>query len=257
MYTKHARCRKRELQRSERNTKVLQPKSSLQLPFDALYAQDNRIISNFLGIKCAVLKSVLTGGTSKTTFMPLTTQRLNILADDCLPALFALWRLPFCTLRLTIQTPSITILLDVGHALLERIATLSTEEMSIMPIFTQGNHMLPNYRRLAMFASRCKVFMPVKVTVKPQSLVAIFCYSLSFYFRKLLSLCTAPDSVDTLSTVLRWFGTDFQGFKSSSAGEADKALRVEVLRSSAELHYTSFDWQLTLMAGSSCPFASL
>jgi hypothetical protein len=188
--------------------------------------------------------------------MPLTTQRLNILADDCFPALLALWRLPFSTLCLAIQTPSITILLDVGHALLERIAAFSTEEMSIMPIFAQGNHMLLNYRRFAVFASWCKVLMPVKVAVKPQSLVTIFCYGLSFDFRKLLSLRTALDSVDTLSTVLRWFGTDFQGFKSSSAGVADKALRMEVLRSSAELHHTSFDWQLTLMAGSSCPFAS-
>jgi hypothetical protein len=157
---------KRELQKSERNTKALLSKSSLQLPFDALYAQDNRFISNLLRVECTIFESVPAGGTSKATFMPLTTQRLNILADDCLSALLAFRGLSFCTLRLAIQTPSITIFLDMGHALLERIAAFSTEEMSIVPILTQSNHVLPDDRSFAMLAPRCKVLMPVKMTVK-------------------------------------------------------------------------------------------
>jgi hypothetical protein len=55
----------------------------------------------------------------------------------------------------------------MGHASLERIAALSTEEVSIVPIFTQGNHVLSNDGSLAVFASRSEVLMPVKVAVKP------------------------------------------------------------------------------------------
>jgi hypothetical protein len=194
----------KEFQRSERNTRASQNKSSLQLPFNALYAQDNRFISNLLGIERAILESVLAGGTSKATFMPFATQCLNVLADDCAPALLALRSLSFCTLRLAIQTPSITIFLDMGHALLERIAALSTEEMAIVPIFTQSNHMLTDDGSPAVFASRGKVLMPVKMTVKPQSLVTILCHGLAFDLRKLLALRTASDSVDALGTLLGW-----------------------------------------------------
>ena len=88
--------------------------------------------------------------------MPFTAQRLDILADDCFPALFAFRSLSFCALRLAIQTPGVPILLDMGHALLERIATFSTEEMSIVPIFAQSDHVLTNDRGLAVFAFWCE-----------------------------------------------------------------------------------------------------
>ena len=83
--------------------------------------------------------------------------------------------------------------------------------------------------------------MPVKMTVKAHSLVTIFCHGLPLDLRKLLSLRTQSNAVDTLSTFLLWFWADFQGFESSSAREANKALRMEMLMSSAELHHTSFN----------------
>jgi hypothetical protein len=46
--------------------------------------------------------------------------------------------------------------------------------------------------------------MPVKMTVKPQSLVTIFCHGLAFDLRKLLALRTASDPVDALGTLLGW-----------------------------------------------------
>ena len=66
---------------------------------------------------------------------------------------------------------------------------------------------------------------------------------------------TASDPMDTLSTILGRLWADLQGFESSSAREADEALRMEMLRSSAELDNTSFYWQLALMASGSRSFA--
>jgi hypothetical protein len=68
---------------------------------------------------------------------------------------------------LAVQAPCITVFFDVGHALLERVAAFSAEEMSIVPIFTQSYHVLPNNWSLAVFASWSKVLMPVKMTIKP------------------------------------------------------------------------------------------
>lgn len=97
--------------------------------------------------------------------------------------------------------------------------------------------------------------MPVKMTVETHSLVTVFRHGLPFDLRKLLPLRTQSNAVDTLSTFLLWFWADFQGFESGPAREANEAVRMEMLMSSAELHHTSFNRQLTLMAGSSCPFA--
>jgi hypothetical protein len=144
--------------------------------------------------------------------MPLTAQSLYILANDCFLALLAFRGLSFCTLRLAIQTPSIPILLDMGHTFLERIAAFRTEEVSIVPVLTQCNHVFSNDGSLAMFTTWSKVLMPVKMTIKPQSLITIFCHGLAFDLWELFSLCTTSDSVDALGTLLRGLRTNFERF---------------------------------------------
>jgi hypothetical protein len=143
---------------------IITPPSSLQLPLNALDAQNNSLISNFLRIECSIIEPSLTSGASKALVVPFTAHCLNVLANDWSLALLALGGLSFCTLCLTVQTPSITILLDMCHSFLERITTLSTKEVSIVPVLSQRDCMLSDDRSLTVFAFGGVVFMPIEMT---------------------------------------------------------------------------------------------
>lgn len=173
--------------------------------------------------------------------MPFSTHSLDILADDRLPALQAFRSSSLCTLGLAVQTPCVPILLDVAHTFLERISTLSAEEVSEMPVLAQCNRMLTDDRCLTMPASGGEEFMPVKMTVVSKSLIAILSNSLALNLWELLSLGTSLDPVEALGSVDLRLRTDFEGFESSSASETDEALRMEAFGGSTECYHTSFD----------------
>jgi len=167
---------------------------------------------------------------------------LNVLANDWSLALLALGSLSFCTLCLTVQTPSITILLDMCHSFLKRITTLSTKEVSIMPVLSQRDCMFSDDGCLAVLALRSVIFMPIEMTEIAKSWITVLRHGLAFNFWDGLALSSAFDSIETFSTFCRWLGMYFQRFQPSSATETYEALRMKMLRSSTELHHSALDW---------------
>lgn len=184
---------------------------------------------------------MIAGRATEAFIMPLASQSLHVLSNDWLLALLALRSLAFSTFRLAVQAPSITILLDMGHSLLERITTFGAEEVSIMPMLTEGNCVLANDGCLAVLAFGCEVLMEVKMAVVALSLVSIFGHSLTLDLFKWLSAGTTLDTVDTFSARCGWFRVNFERFQSCSAAEADKAFWMEVLGSSTQFYNTSLD----------------
>jgi hypothetical protein len=83
----------------------------------------------------------------------------------------------------------------MAHPFFERITTLSTEEVTVMPMLSKGNSMLSNDGSLAMLTPRGEVLMPVKVTVETQSLVTILSHRLSLNLWDLLSFSAALDAI--------------------------------------------------------------
>jgi hypothetical protein len=157
--------------------------------------------SHILRIECAVLEAGMTFMTAEAFIMPFAAHCLNVLSDDWLFALLAFGSSPLCAFGLTVQAPSIAILLNVSLALLKGITTLSTEEMAIVPVLAQCNSTLSNDRSLAVLASGSKIFMPVKMTVEAQSLISILGQSLTFDLWKTFTLSSALDSVNAFSTL--------------------------------------------------------
>jgi hypothetical protein len=102
--------------------------------------------------------------------------------------------------------------------------------------------MLSDDGRLAVFAFGGIVFVPIKMTEIAKSWIAVLCHGLAFNFWNGFALSTAFDSIETFSTLCRRFGMDFERFQPSSATETYETLRMEMLRSSTELHHSALDW---------------
>ena len=95
------------------------------------------------------------------------------------------------------------------HSLFERIATLSTEEVSIMPVLSQCDCVLSDDGRLAVFAFGGIVFVPIEMTEIAKPWIAVLCNRLAFNFGNGFALSTTFDSIETFSTLCRRLGMDF------------------------------------------------
>jgi hypothetical protein len=167
---------------------------------------------------------------------------LDVLADDWLLALQAFGSSSLGALRLTVQAPCVPILLDVAHAFLERIAALSAEEMTEMPMLTQCHGVLADDRCFAMLASGSKVLVPVQMAVVAQPFITILCHRLAFNLWKLLSSGSSLNSVNSLGTIQLRLRTDFEGFQSSTTAETDETMWMKTFGGSTKCDNSSFDW---------------
>jgi len=183
--------------------------SSFQLPFHAFGANSNSLIALHPRENLSIVEATMATYTSEAFIMVLAAQGLHILAYDRPSALCTLGSLSLCTLRLAIETPGITVLLNMSHALLERVAAFSAEEMAIVPMCTESNSMLANDGSLAMLASRCEELVPVKMAIETEPLVAIFSHCLTFDFFELFALSTTLNARKALCTMLFGLRTDF------------------------------------------------
>jgi hypothetical protein len=109
-----------------------------------------------------------------------STQGLDRFTNNWQSTLHALRGPPFGAFRLTIQAPGIAVFLNVAHAFLERITTLSTEEMTKVPVFTKRNSMLTQDWGFAVFAFGGIDFVPVKMTKVAKSSITILSHRLTF-----------------------------------------------------------------------------
>jgi hypothetical protein len=173
--------------------------------------------------------------------VPLAAHSVDILSDDRLLALETLGSSSLGALCLAVETPSIAILLDMAHSLLERIATLSTEEVTEVPMLAKCNGVLANDGCLAMLASGREVFMPIKMTEVAKSLVTVFGQGLTFNLRELLPTRSLLDSGDALGTMEVRLRADFESLKSGTTRETYETMRMETFGGSAKSHYASFD----------------
>lgn len=115
----------------------------------------------------------MTLSTTETVVVPLPSEGLDVLSDDSNLALLALGCSSLSALGLAVHAPGIAVLLNVRHAMLERVATLCTEEVPIVPVLTKRNDVLAQDGRLAVFATRGEEFVPIKVAVEAQAIVSI------------------------------------------------------------------------------------
>lgn len=107
-----------------------------------------------LGEDLAVVKTALTLSASKAMLMPFSAQGLDVLSNNSYTALFALGGSSFCTLRLAIDTPRVPVLLNMCHAVVKRVTTLSAEEMTVVPMSAESDDVLTKNRGLAVFTAR-------------------------------------------------------------------------------------------------------
>jgi hypothetical protein len=147
--------------------------SSLELHCAAASAQHNKSSLYLLGEYLPVVEASLALGAAEAMLMPFSAQGLNVLPDDGRFALPALGCPSLCSLGLALDAPGVAVLLDVRHALLEGVAALGTEEMTVVPVLAQGNNMLSHDRGRAVLASRSKQLVPVEVAIKTHALIAI------------------------------------------------------------------------------------
>jgi hypothetical protein len=92
---------------------------------------------------------------------------LDILSDDSCTAFPALWSSTFGALRLAVDAPRITILLNVRHAMFEWVTTFGTEEVTVMPVSSKSDYVFTENRGLTVLATRREQLMPIEVTKEP------------------------------------------------------------------------------------------
>jgi hypothetical protein len=179
--------------------------------------------------------------------VPLAAQGLDDHANDGEPALHALRGAPLGAFRLAVDAPGIPILLDVAHALLEGVAALGAEEVAEVPVLSQGDGVLAEDGSLAVLALGGVELMPVEMAEVALAHVAIVCYRLALDLGDWLASGTTLNSIEALVAHIVGFFEDFEGLKTGSAGEADKATRVVFLGGSSKSYDASFNGQLALV----------
>jgi len=80
-------------------------------------------------------------GAQKASLVPLTSERLNVLADHSKLALSAFRGSPLCPFSLAADAPGVAVLFDVSHSVLKRVSAFGAEEMSMVPMFPEGDNM--------------------------------------------------------------------------------------------------------------------
>jgi hypothetical protein len=86
---------------------------SFQFNLNAPHTQHHSPCSDDFGKKRSITKTPLARSTAKAFVMPFTTESLNVLPNNRLPAFLALRSPTFRTFSLTAYAPGIAILLDV------------------------------------------------------------------------------------------------------------------------------------------------
>lgn len=183
--------------------------------------------------------------------MPLAAERLHILPDYGQLASLALWRSPFGPLGLALDAPRVAVLLDMRHALLERIAALGTKEVPVVKVVAQRHDMLTNDGRRAGLAAGCEELVPVQVAEEAQTRVAVLCHGLPGLLGQGLAGGTASDTLQACGPERVGLRGDFEGFEGRATGVADEALGVEALGAAAEGNNTSFDGKGAFVADGS------
>ena len=77
---------------------------------------------------------------AKAFLVPLARKSSDALSDDGKAAHLTPGSSSFSPPGLALDTPRVTIFLNVRHSLLERVPTLRTEKMAIVPMFSYGNY---------------------------------------------------------------------------------------------------------------------
>jgi hypothetical protein len=176
--------------------------SSLRFEFhcSAASAEHNGALGHMLGKDLAVVETALALSASEAMLMPFSAQGLNILSNNSCTALSAFWCSPLGTLRLAINTPSVPVLLDVCHAMVERVTALGAEEMAVVPVSTESDNVLTENRGLAVLTARGEQLMPVKMTEESETLISIFGHGLARFLVESLTGCAASDAIKSLLT---------------------------------------------------------
>lgn len=183
--------------------------SSLQLPLHTRPTRNHRIPTNLLREKRAIVESSLARSAAETPLMPLPTHSLDILTNDWQSALQALRRPSLSTLRLAPQTPRIPILLNMAHALLERIPALRAEEVPEVPVRAQRDGMRADDGGCAVLASRREVLVPVQMAEVAESRIAVLSCGLAFDFWEDFAAGAEMDALEALGPVKIGLRTDF------------------------------------------------
>lgn len=131
--------------------------------------------------------------------MPFPSESLNVLSNHGHLAHLALWSAPLRPLCLALDAPRVTVLLYVRHAVFEGIATFCAEEVTVVPVMTKGNDMLPEDGRPAVLAARGEKLMPVQMAIQAEAVIPILRHSLA---RDLLERLASGATLNALKAVL-------------------------------------------------------
>lgn len=168
--------------------------------------------------------------------MPFPSESLDVLPNHGQLAHLALRGAPLSPLGLALDAPRVTVLLYVRHAVFEGIAAFCAEKVTVMPMMSKGNNVLPKDGRLAMLAARGEKLMPVQMTIQPEPVIPILRHGLS---RDLLEHLASGATLDTLEAVLPEgvrLGAYFECLQAGPACKARKTLRVELKGRTCKRH---------------------
>lgn len=224
----------------------------LELSGSTLGAEYNCPRCSLFGEYLPVIKSSLALGTAEAVLMPLTTKCLDILANHSRLAHLAFGRTTFGSLRLAVNTPRVPVLFDMRHAVLERVATLGTEEVPVMPMRSKSYNVLPEDGGFAVLTAWSEEFVPVEMAVEAEAFISVFRHGHARLLIQNLSRRATPNSVQSLSPRCVWLWRNLHGLKASVASVATEAVRMEPLRGTSQCHKFPFNRTLTLIAESPC-----
>jgi hypothetical protein len=165
----------------------------------------------------SIIKPSTTSRAAETLVVPLGAYGFHILSDDGLLAALALWRAALGPLRLAGNAPRVSVLLNVRHATLERVAALGAEEVPVVPVFAKRHDMLAEDRCLTVPAARREEFVPIQMTVEPQPLVTVLGHRLARCCLEDFACCPTANAVEPRGAKVVWFLTDFEGLETCSA----------------------------------------
>ena len=198
-----------------------------------------------------VLEAALALGAAEAVLVPLAAQRLDVLTDDGGPALPTLGSPPLGTLGLTLNAPRVAVLLDVGHAVLERVAALGAEEVPIVPVVAQRHNVLAENGRPAVLAPRGEELVPVEMAVEPETIVSVLRHGHAWGLVQDFAGSPALDADKTLTADPIRLWADLHGFESGTAGEAAQTLWVETLGAARQSYKPALNGVPALMTD--CP----
>ena len=132
--------------------------------------------------------------------------------------------------------------------MLKGVAALRAEEVAIMPVLAERNHVFTQDRCLAVLAARGELLVPVQVAVEAEAVVAVFLGGFAGDFFENFTGFAAADAVHAGVAHRVGLGADFHGFEACAAREAAEALRVEALGDAGEGDEAAFDGEAAFVA---------